>query len=167
MRNQRGVTLVELLVVIAIMGAIFAPISIMVNYSLKTEREVSAKNDVQREARLIMEYITEKMKDKDTYWYDNGANWILSEYDFKTAKWSNPILTYDKSNKMYLGTTNGSVLSENITFNTDPKPVDLTVETIETYIASLEAEGQGITININKSGEDMELKSHVYFNRFR
>ena len=42
--------------------------------SLKTEREVSIKNDVQREARFIMEYVTEKMRDKDMYWFDDGAN---------------------------------------------------------------------------------------------
>ena len=62
MKNQRGVTLVEILVIIAIMGAIFIPISMMLIYSLETEKEVSTKNDVQREARLIMEYVTEKMK---------------------------------------------------------------------------------------------------------
>jgi len=81
MRNQRGVTLVELLLVIVIMGAIFVPISMMLNISLKTEKEVSIKNDIQREARFIMEYMTEKMRDKDTYWYDDGTNWILSKYD--------------------------------------------------------------------------------------
>ncbi len=43
MKNQRGVTLVELLVVIVIMGAIFVPISMMLNYSLKTEKDVSEK----------------------------------------------------------------------------------------------------------------------------
>ena len=62
MKNQRGVTLVELLVVILVMGVIFVPISNLVIISLKTEKEVSIKNDVQREARLIMEYATEKMR---------------------------------------------------------------------------------------------------------
>jgi len=79
--------LVELLVVILIMGAIFVPISMMLNLSLKTEREVSLKNDVQREARFIMEYMTEKMQNKDTYWYDEGSKWILSKYDSKTKTW--------------------------------------------------------------------------------
>ena len=55
MKNQRGVTLVELLVIIVIMGAIFIPISMMLFYSLETEKEVSINNDVQREARFIME----------------------------------------------------------------------------------------------------------------
>ena len=56
-----------------IMGAIFVPISMMVNYSLKTEKEVSAKNDVQREARLIMEYMTEKMRNKNIDWINEGS----------------------------------------------------------------------------------------------
>ena len=43
MKNQSGVTLVELLVIIVIMGAIFIPISMMVIYSLETEKEVSEK----------------------------------------------------------------------------------------------------------------------------
>jgi len=167
MRNQRGVTLVELLVVIVIMGAIFVPISIMLNLSLETERVVSAKNDVQREARLIMEYMTEKMRDKDTYWYDDGTNWVLCKYDFETSTWSNPILTYDKVNKMYLGTTSGSILSENIIFNTDPRPLDPAIETIETHIAVLEKNGQEVTIHINKFGENIELKSNMYFKRFK
>ena len=55
MKNQRGVTLIELLVIIVIMGVIFIPISMMLKYSLETEKEVSIKNDVQREARLIMD----------------------------------------------------------------------------------------------------------------
>ena len=55
MKNERGITLVELLVTLAIMGAIFIPISMMLLYSLETEKEVSINNDVQREARFIME----------------------------------------------------------------------------------------------------------------
>ena len=76
MKNQRGVTLVELLVVILIMGAIFVPISMMLNLSLKTEREVSLKNDVQREARFIMEYVTEKMRDSNIEW---NILWVLDQ----------------------------------------------------------------------------------------
>ena len=60
MKNQNGVTLVELLVIITIMGIIFVPISNMLLVSLKTEKEVSIKNDVQREARLIMEMLRKK-----------------------------------------------------------------------------------------------------------
>ena len=73
MKNQRGVTLVELLVIIVIMGVIFVPISLMLNYSLETEKEVSIKNDVQREARLIMEYVTEKMRDSNIVWNNYGS----------------------------------------------------------------------------------------------
>ena len=77
MKNQRGVTLIELLVIIVIMGAIFIPISMMLIYSLETEKEVSIKNDVQREARLIMEYVTEKMRNKNVVWNKEETQWKL------------------------------------------------------------------------------------------
>ena len=124
MRSQKGVTLVELLVVISIMGAIFVLISSLLNYSLKTEKEVAAKNEVQREARFAMEYITKQMRNKDIYWHDDGTNWILSKYDPESTTWSTPILTYDRVKKvMYIGTTSGTVMTENITYSTDPVPV--------------------------------------------
>ncbi len=63
----------------------------MVKYSLKTEKEVSAKNEVQREARFTMEYITDKMRNKDIYWHKDGANWILSKYDLDNSSCPNDI----------------------------------------------------------------------------
>ena len=51
-----------------------------------------------------MEYVTEKMRNKDVYWYDDGSNYILSKYNFEDSTWSSPIMTYDKVNRMYLGT---------------------------------------------------------------
>jgi prepilin-type N-terminal cleavage/methylation domain-containing protein len=68
MNNQRGVTFVELLVVLLIMGAVFTPITIMLNLSLKTESEVSIKNDVQHEARFIMEYVIGEMRNSNVIW---------------------------------------------------------------------------------------------------
>ena len=56
------------------MGAIFVPISMMLIYSLETEKEVSIKNDVQREARFIMEYVTEKMRNSNIVWDTYGTS---------------------------------------------------------------------------------------------
>ena len=88
MKNQRGVTLVELLVIIVIMGAIFIPISMMFIYSLETEKEVSIKNDVQREARFIMEYVTEKMRDSNIVWniYGSESKQLIDESNPSSPK---------------------------------------------------------------------------------
>ena len=68
---------------------------------------------------------------------------------------------------MYIGTTNGTVMTENITYSTDPVPVaEENPAIVLTSINTLNANGQGITVLIQKSGEKMELKSNIYFNRF-
>lgn len=115
MKNQRGVTLIELLVIIVIMGAIFVPISMMLIYSLETEKEVSIKNDVQREARFIMEYVTEKMRDSNIVWniYGSESKQLIDE-----SKPSSPkvLLDYQKSSDSKgIITKDNVVLSENIT----------------------------------------------------
>ncbi|ARK31604.1 PilW family protein [Halalkalibacter krulwichiae] len=68
MNNQKGVTLVELLVVIALMTVITMVAVSLVSYSLKSEQVVFHKNDTQRQARFLMEYMTREMRD--------GARWI-------------------------------------------------------------------------------------------
>ena len=113
MKNQRGVTLIELLVIIVIMGAIFVPISMMLIYSLETEKEVSIKNDVQREARFIMEYVTEKMRDSNIVWnnYGSGSKILKDESDPSLP----PLLKYEKNNGSKGIMMKGNVvLSENI-----------------------------------------------------
>lgn len=114
MKNQRGVTLVELLVIIVVMGVIFVPISLMLNYSLETEKEVSIKNDVQREARLIMEYVTEKMRDSNIVWnyYGSGSKILKDESNPSSP----PLLEYEKNNgSKGIMMKGNAVLSENIT----------------------------------------------------
>lgn len=115
MKNQRGVTLVELLVIIVIMGAIFVPISMMLIYSLETEKEVSIKNDVQREARFIMEYVTEKMRDSNIVWnvYGSESKQLIDESNPSSPK---VLLEYQKSSgSKGIITKDKVVLSENIT----------------------------------------------------
>ena len=115
MKNQRGVTLIELLVIIVIMGAIFVPISMMLIYSLETEKEVSIKNDVQREARFIMEYVTEKMRDSNIVWniYGSESKQLIDESNPSLPK---VLLDYQKnSGSKGIVIKDNVVLSENIT----------------------------------------------------
>ena len=165
MKNQRGVTLVELLVVILIMGAIFAPISMMVKYSLETEKDVSGKNDVQREARFIMEYITDKMRNKDVYWYEDGENWILCKYDYENLSCPNPLLTYDFTDNTSLKSTGGKILSNNIILTLSPGPFDPYSATVQRDIQVLNT--QAISVKVTKFGEEITLESNVSFNRFK
>lgn len=109
--NQRGVTLVELLVILMIMGAITAVVTGLVTYSLQAEQSVSSKNEVQREARFIMEFMTEKMRD--------GVKWQESEAGKLELKHKDDVfMTYLKeSSTITLGNENGSVLSNSATLN--------------------------------------------------
>lgn len=63
MRNQRGVTLIELLIVILIMVSISALAFTLFSYGSKMERTVAKENELQREARFIMETISNTVRD--------------------------------------------------------------------------------------------------------
>jgi prepilin-type N-terminal cleavage/methylation domain-containing protein len=63
MRNQKGVTLIELLIVILIMVSISALAFSLFSYGTKMERTVSNENELQREARFIMEIISNAVRD--------------------------------------------------------------------------------------------------------
>lgn len=153
--NQKGITLVELLAVIVLMVAITAPIVSLVFYSLKTEQEVSAKNDVQREARFIMEYMTEKMRDNNVFWIDEGSKLVLCKIDSETSNCSTEIfLTYDWSIGTISIGVGGNILSAYITDNTI---VPIGINPANPSIVILE---------IAKAGEVIRLESNVYYNRF-
>lgn len=171
MSDQRGVTLVELLVIVLIMGAIFLPISSLVMVSLNTENEVSSKNDVQREARFIMEYMTDKMRNKNVVWVDEGTQWKLmckDSLDF-TCRDTNTYLIYTPDTNPTLGlgtmtTGSGDVLSKNVRFDpsvaafdviNDPLTGDDRVVEIELIIDKTE-----------EIGESFALKSVIYYDRF-
>lgn len=159
-RNQRGITLIELLVTIVLMTVVLAPISLMVIYSLKSEREVSSKNDVQREARFIMEQITEKMRDKSIAWQENDGKWELKCKNTPTFTCSdtNTYLTYTETSEglgtMRLGSS-GEILSSHVRFS---PPVASSSDTSVT-----------VAIEIDKTednGEKISLESTIYFDRF-
>ena len=76
MKNQKGVTLVELLVTVLIMTVILSVITSLVNVALQSEREVTIKNELQREARFMIEQVTEKMRDGNTASFDSGTNLV-------------------------------------------------------------------------------------------
>ncbi|MFZ0446733.1 MAG: type II secretion system protein [Bacillus sp. (in: firmicutes)] len=142
MKKQRGITLVELLVVIVIMGAIFIPISSFLINSLETEKKVSLKNDVQREARLIMEIITEEMRDSDIDWvpYDEVDNTNQSK---KLINSLNELLLYDNNggidNKGIIE-RNGTVLSRNIKEFIVIRDLDRDLITVKLIIKKLDFE---------------------------
>lgn len=63
MKNQKGVTLIELLIVILIMVSISSLAFYLFSYGTKMERAVATENELQREARFIMETISNKVRD--------------------------------------------------------------------------------------------------------
>lgn len=148
MKNEKGVTLVELLVVILVMGIIIVPISNLVIITLKTEKEVSIKNDVQREARLIMEYVTEKMRDYNITWYQsNDGSGSMKLIDGSNKK---VLLEYEeRAGRKGMIKKDGIVLSENI---------------IE-FIVSGHENPVRVKLIIEKSGFEFELKSEVIRDR--
>lgn len=151
MKNQRGVTLIELLVIIVIMGAIFVPISMMLIYSLETEKEVSIKNDIQREARFIMEYVTEKMRDSNIYWDTidpEPVNKTRILYSFEDIGLPNKILHYTKNEDgTGIMSIEGMDVSENV------KEFTVTENKSKTMI--------NIKLIIEKSGYELKLQSDI------
>lgn len=63
MKNQKGVTLIELLIVILIMVSISSLAFYLFSYGTKMERAVAIENELQREARFIMETISNSVRD--------------------------------------------------------------------------------------------------------
>ena len=156
MKNQKGVTLVELLVIIVIMGAVFVPISMMVNYSLETEKAVSAKNDVQREARFIMEYVTEKMREINVDWINDGNLLLLNNCENPSNGTCTNIETYliynDSNNTIKYG--NGKILSENAKLEIIIPPIN---------------NSKIVRLTIDKTeinGEKITLQSEIGYERF-
>ena len=86
--NQKGVTLVEVLVTLLLMTLITPVIISLVNLSITTQKEVVINNGLQREARFIVEQVTDKVR-------NNGEEITAS---------------YEKSNKKILF-SDGSIIS--------------------------------------------------------
>jgi len=76
MRNQRGVTLVELLVIVALMGVIIVPIMLLLSVSMNSHQDVMVKNELQHEARLVIEYMVDKMRE-GYYWNETRTHLIF------------------------------------------------------------------------------------------
>ncbi|MEB1807666.1 MAG: type II secretion system GspH family protein [Bacillaceae bacterium] len=147
MKNQKGVTLVELLIVILIMGVITTVAITLVSVSMKSEREVSSQNQIQREARLIMEFMTERMRD--------GAKWeLVNANQFALKDGAKTHLTFTKltgdKGKIVLGES-GNTLSENVIFSLpDYNQNPVTVKLV-----------------IDNGNDRIELTSNIYYQRFR
>ncbi|MFV8828747.1 PilW family protein [Alkalihalobacterium sp. APHAB7] len=150
MKNQRGVTLVELLTTIVIMGIITAVIISLLQLSIKSERTVSIDNELQREARLIVEYITTKLRDDN---YDlveeppDSNNYVL--YEFVENDDNQQVLKYENNKVILL--PSGNVLSENvISFRKD-------------YLT----DGEYINFKLKKGNHEYEVSTKIGFVRIR
>lgn len=66
MNNQKGVTLIELLIVILIMVGISTLAFSLFSYGTKMERTVATENELQREARFVMETISNAVRDGES-----------------------------------------------------------------------------------------------------
>jgi prepilin-type N-terminal cleavage/methylation domain-containing protein len=105
MKNQRGITLVELLVTISIMVIVLTPIMTLVTLVLTTHNDVSESNELQHEARLMIEYMKQQVQD--------GASW---DPDTKRLMSGTQVdMWYDEANRRVLRGEEGSyVFSEHV-----------------------------------------------------
>lgn len=109
MRQQRGITLIELLVVLAIMGAVIAPIVAVTSYTLGTHQTVVHQNELQHEARFILEHMSNTIR--------QGASWDgASETLIYTqgARAGQPALSYDGGQFIYFGGDDSYVASRHV-----------------------------------------------------
>lgn len=136
-KNQNGITLVELLVTIAIMVVVLVPIMTMVTMFMSTHSEVMESNELQHEARFLIEYMENKMI--------NGATWDESSLRLSTES-GDPILRYDNGdNKVEMVPPEGSyVFTEHVN------------------IFSVTVSGEEVTIEIhltNETGEEYRVRT--------
>lgn len=94
MKNEQGLTLIELLIVLVIMVSISTLAFRLFSYGSSVERSVANDNELQREARFIMETLSKEVRD--------GAT-VSSK------------VTYNTSTKTLTLNSSGSILSKNVT----------------------------------------------------
>lgn len=121
-KSQKGITLVELLVTVAIMGVVLVPILTMVTMFMSTHSEVMESNELQHEARFLIEYMEKKIK--------NGATWDADQNSLSSNE--EEILRYRPSdNKVEMVPPEGSyVFTEHVSsFSvTEVTPGEITIE---------------------------------------
>jgi prepilin-type N-terminal cleavage/methylation domain-containing protein len=137
--NQRGVTLVELLVTISIMVIVLVPIVTVVSKFLGTHQEVMGANELQHEARFIVEYFSDKVK--------NEAEWVHSSNQLVLN--GNVELWYDSSSHRILRGEEGSYA-----FSQNVQRFDVTVsgDQIELHLV----------LNEESTNENYELRTIIY-----
>lgn len=138
-KNQNGITLVELLVTIAIMGVILVPTIAIVTMFMSTHSEVMESNELQHEARFLIEYMEKKIKNGATW--DEGENSLMSE--------GQVILSYESSdNKVEMVAPQGSyIFTEHVT----------------SFTVTEDTHGE-VTIDLhlsNDSGEEYKIRTTV------
>ncbi|MBM7662316.1 prepilin-type N-terminal cleavage/methylation domain-containing protein [Bacillus mesophilus] len=121
MRNQRGVTLVELLIVILIMVGVSTIGFQLFSYSTNMTKTVAAENELQREARFLLETISNVVRDGGKITEDSTANKTIIADKLDQAQ-----IVYDSVTETLTFIPSNSTLSENISsFNVTEKPISL------------------------------------------
>jgi prepilin-type N-terminal cleavage/methylation domain-containing protein len=137
--NQRGVTLVELLVTVSIMVIVLVPIVTVVSKFLVTNQEVMGANELQHEARFIVEYFSDRVK--------NEAEWVNSKDQLIL---NNDVeLWYDaSSNRILRGEEGSYVFSQNV------KSFDVKVSADQIDVH--------LVLHHESSNENYELQTIIY-----
>lgn len=106
--NQKGVTLLELLLALSLMTVIIVPVTGLVYYMLTTHQNVVNHNQLQHEARFIMEYMATKVRE-GARWDETSDRLVLDQEDGTLVT----LLTYD-GNRILFGEKGAYVASENV-----------------------------------------------------
>jgi type II secretory pathway pseudopilin PulG len=137
--NQRGITLVELLVTISIMVIVLVPIVTVVSKFIGTHQEVMGANELQHEARFILEYFSDRVKN-EAEWVDSSNQLVLN---------NDVELWYDaSSNRILKGEEGSYVFSHNV----QSFVVDGSVDQIDIHLV----------LHHESSNENYELHTIIY-----
>lgn len=119
MNNQKGVTLIELMLTITLFTAVLTPLTAIVYYMLTTQQDVVHQNELQHEARFIMEHFSNKLRE-GARWDGNEKKLIMLD----TGGQPVTVLWYDDARRRILfGEEGAYVASEHVErFDVGPAP---------------------------------------------
>jgi len=109
MNNEQGITLLELLLVVSIMGVIITPLTMLSGYLLQSYRDIGCRNELQHESQLIMEYLSEQIRE--------GAYWDFDQLElWKQGNGGSAqlVFRYDAANRTVYATADQLALSSQV-----------------------------------------------------